>query len=93
MGVGFAPDLTRCQAAPAVEQGTRRTRTDALPDRAPLDQHIAALLELIALDDRATAVALHGFRSCLHDIQLAINAELLILPVTLPDIWNCLKKK
>ncbi len=49
---------------------------DALADGTAFHQHGAGFLEQVALHDVGRSAALHGFRTGLHDVQLAVVAVL-----------------
>src|SRR5690606_38051481 len=55
-----------------VANDLHRAGADALADRTALDQHGALFLQQVALHDIGAAAALHGFRTRLDDVQLAV---------------------
>ena len=56
-----------------MEPGTRRASAHLLANAAALGQHFAAFLDRVAFQHLA-ATALESFRSCLNDINLAVDA-------------------
>ena len=64
-----------------VRHQTHRAGTNLLANRAAFGQHIACALELVAQLGLALGLALHGFRTRLQDVQVAVSAVLAPLDV------------
>ena len=58
-----------------------RAGADLLANGAALGQHRAVALELVAQFSLILGLALHGFRACLQDVELAVGAVLTPLDV------------